>query len=109
MDIVIRLSKRLYKSAKHHTLISSEVDEICDAIKNATILPSEAEIQKMQELEQAEIEKAYELGRFYDHISSTEPCLENANYVHKFCPNCGFRMIESQESAGNTDRFRKRG
>jgi hypothetical protein len=46
---------------------------------------------------------------FYDHISSTEPCLENANYVHKFCPNCGFRMIESQESVGNTDRFRKRG
>ena len=34
---------------------------------------------------------------FYDPISSNEPCLENANYVHKFCPNCGFRMIEPRE------------
>ena len=34
MKILIKLDKRLYKYAKHHTLTSSEIDEICDAIAN---------------------------------------------------------------------------
>lgn len=29
---------------------------------------------------------------FYDTESTTKPCLEKANYVHKFCPNCGAKM-----------------
>ena len=29
---------------------------------------------------------------FYDTESTTKPCLAKANYVHKYCPNCGTRM-----------------
>lgn len=39
MEILIKLDKRLYEYAKHHTLTSSEIDEICDAIVNGTIPP----------------------------------------------------------------------
>ena len=35
---------------------------------------------------------------FYDTESSTNPCLEKANYVHKYCPHCGAYMVEPQES-----------
>lgn len=39
MQIVIKLDKRLYEYAKQHTLTSSEIDEICDAIANGMSLP----------------------------------------------------------------------
>lgn len=39
MEILIKLDKRLYKYAKHHTLTSVEIDEICGAIANGTPLP----------------------------------------------------------------------
>lgn len=44
MKIVIKLDKRLYKYAKHHTLTSAEIDEICDVIANGTPLPEGVEI-----------------------------------------------------------------
>ena len=44
MKILIKLDKRLYKYAKHHTLTSTEIDEICDVIANGTPLPEGAEI-----------------------------------------------------------------
>lgn len=44
MQIVIKLDKRLYKHAKHHTLTSTEIDEICDAIASGVPLPKGAEI-----------------------------------------------------------------
>lgn len=44
MKIVIKLDKRLYKYAKHHTLTFAEIDEICDVIANGTPLPEGAEI-----------------------------------------------------------------
>ena len=39
MEILIKLDKRLYKYAKHHTLTSGEMDGICDAIASGTPLP----------------------------------------------------------------------
>ena len=39
MEILIKLDKRLYEYAKHHTLTSDEIDEICDLIAAGTILP----------------------------------------------------------------------
>lgn len=105
-------------------------DFILDARDKIKNLPSvkpqytDAEIQRMQELEQAEIEKAYELGkaeqpkigqwikeekefivpsRFYpiqEIVSTCSIC--NAHYtgIHEdfnYCPSCGAKMIESQE------------
>ncbi len=39
MEMLIKLDKRLYNYAKHHTLTSTEIDEICDAIANSILLP----------------------------------------------------------------------
>lgn len=95
----------------------SKTWEEVKALPPITPQHTEAEIQKMQELEQAEIQRAYELGKaeeskagrwrhyegmltcsecgagFYDDIM--EYCGDD---VPKFCPDCGAKMVEPQES-----------
>lgn len=83
---------------------------------------TDAEIQKMQELEQAELQKAYELGKVEQPkmgrwtrklirngkggcIGAKMICSEcgqdnRYDEYMKFCPNCGCRMIEPQKSEG---------
>lgn len=39
MQIVIDISRKLYEYAQVHTITVQEVDEICDCIKNAAVLP----------------------------------------------------------------------
>ena len=76
---------------------------------------TDAELDKMQELEQAQIQKAYELGqedrptghwRHYEGMLTCSEC--GAEYyddimeycgddVPKCCPDCGAKMVEPQE------------
>ena len=68
MEILIKLDKRLYKYAKHHTLTSSEIDEICDVIANGILLPEGHgrlidENELIDEIVCEEID-----GRYYDVI-----------------------------------------
>lgn len=64
------------------------------------------EIQKMQELEQAEIQKAYELGKpktghwisYYDEDTKEswyecDRCHTKRAFNTKFCPDCGCRIV----------------
>jgi len=102
-----------------------ELIKCINSIPSVTPQYTDAEIQKMQELEQAEIEKAYELGkaqqpktghwikeekefivpsRFYpiqEIVSTCSIC--NAHYTgmhgdFKYCPNCGAKMAESENT-----------
>lgn len=80
---------------------------------------TEAKIQKIQEMEQAEIEKAYELGKAEqqktghwekvntarEYNSDAYECSEckyiiwtykDADRKWNYCPSCGCRMIESE-------------
>jgi len=82
---------------------------------------TDAEIQKMQELEQAEIEKAYELGKAsqqetghwiwtledWNKWECSECGFTKRTDVHvgigyKFCPNCGAKM-ESEVSDADSN------
>jgi rubrerythrin len=67
---------------------------------------TDAEIQKIQELEQAEIEKAYELGKasqleighwidtdnYYQRWKCSECGCHTKDAAPPFCPNCGIKM-----------------
>lgn len=78
---------------------------------------TEAEIQNMQEMEQAEIEKAYELGKaeqpkmghwkrvsadkYVQHATYYFRCSECDNDIigeHNYCPHCGAKMEEEQDA-----------
>ena len=111
--------------------------KVSDAVQLLRELPpvkpqyTEDEIQKMQELEQAEIEKAYELGKaeqqrvghwekmvevydlqqnrmlvpysYDDSKFGNTPvyvcdCGCESNKNSRFCPDCGAKMVELQES-----------
>ena len=70
------------------------------------------EIQKMQEMQQAEIEKAYELGKteqleighWIDNHNNTISCNHCHTWFNKddrygymyYCPNCGAKMREAE-------------
>ena len=71
---------------------------------------TDAEIQKMQELEQAEIQKAYELGKasqpktgqWIDDCGGVKCsccgyCIDDYYYVKTYCPNCGTKMESEVE------------
>lgn len=77
--------------------------EVMDDIKASMIkLPpvtpqyTDAEIQKMQELEQAEIEKAYELGK-EDKMLVCSACGLDVHSDYKTCPRCGTKMESEVE------------
>ena len=113
-----RLTFAEEQGCKDHVAWSAEA-VYSDAIKGALLeLPpvtpqhTEAEIQKMQEMEQAEIEKAYEMGKEEQgHWVNGEYCSEcgcdiPANIIDwrwqkdmdaKYCPNCGIKMAKSEE------------
>ena len=80
--------------------------------------PTEEEIQKIQELEQAQLEKAYEIGKAeqqktghwkksHDDIMQWWACSEcgkpcpkgtyGGDFFSDYCPNCGAKMEESEE------------
>ena len=77
---------------------------------------TDVEIQKMQELEQAELEKAYELGKaeepktghWIEHERNGKAYIECSGCLswflrshllrNSYCPNCGAKMVEEQES-----------
>ncbi len=97
--------------------ILDDSDTICIRVlrKNVEQLPSvtpqytDDEIQKMQEMEQAEIQKAYELGkpktghwiRVTDNaghlVWECDKCSWQQRYNTNFCPDCGCRMSEVNE------------
>ena len=74
---------------------------------------TDAEIQKMQEMQQAEIEKAYELGKaeqleighWIDNHNNTISCNHCHTWFNKddrygymyYCPNCRAKMREVEE------------
>lgn len=74
---------------------------------------TDAEIQKMQDLEQAEIEKAYELGKavqlktghwIFDEILDKHyycsECKSMGVDYWDYCPYCGAKMVEPGEEEG---------
>lgn len=107
-----------YASKEYAELCVDELNEL------PTVNPqyTDDEIQKIQDLEQAEIQKAYELGKpETGHWIDTDEWRETVDgfeqwgyfrkcskcgYVFKFleidnyCPNCGCRMVGPQESEG---------
>ena len=90
------------------------IEDVIKPLPPVTPQYTEEEIQKIQELEQAEIEKAYELGKaewsktghWIDRFPAKECkcsvcdfliCISNGSYVDmvdqmKYCPNCGAKM-----------------
>lgn len=71
---------------------------------------TDVEIQKMQEMEQAEIQKAYELGKasqkktghWIDDCGGAKCsccgyCIDDYYYVKTYCPNCGLKMEREAE------------
>lgn len=86
-----------------------EFTEECLQLPPVTPQYTDAEIQKMQELEQAEIQKAYELGKteqpkighWIDDCGGVKCsccgyCIDDYYYVKTYCPNCGAKM-EAEE------------
>ena len=70
-------------------LISWVMDSICD-LPSVTPQHTEAEIQKMQEMEQAEIQKAYELGK-EDNIKVLDKIREEIERQEKWLWQAGIK------------------
>ena len=93
MKILIELNKRIYNYAKHHTLTSGEIDEVCDAITNGTPLPKvhgrlidvdglvknivkEYGVNSIHELPQ-------DIKMFYDKFINSAPTILDATFDYK--------------------------
>ena len=94
---------------KHPTKGEESVyNDMCGTINQIpSVTPqyTDVEIQKIQELEQTEIEKAYELGKaeqpetghWIDDCGGVKCsccgyCIDDYYYVKTYCPNCGAKM-----------------
>ena len=106
MEIVIKLYKRLYKYAKHHTLTSDEIDEICDAIANGVKLPKvHGRLGDIDELVK-NIVKEYgvnsihelpqDINMFYDKFINSAPTILDATFDYKLNNYAFFRKKEEK-------------
>ena len=101
MEILIRLHERLYKYANHHTLTSSEIDEICDVIANGILLPEEhGRLFDMDELvknivREYGVNSIHELPQdikmFYDKFINSAPTILDATFDYKLKNYAFFR------------------
>lgn len=71
MEMLIKLDKRLYNYAKHHTLTSTEIDEICDAIANSILLPE----GHGRLIDADELKKEYPHDTDWDYPVNTNCCV----------------------------------
>ena len=106
MKILIKLNKRLYKYANHHTLTASEIDEICDVIANGILLPEgHGRLSDMDELvknivKEYGVNSIHELPQdikmFYDKFINSAPTILDATFDYKL-KNYAFFDKESEE------------
>jgi hypothetical protein len=105
------------KSSKSNWIDNSVLFKRVNELPSVTPQYTDAEIQKMQELEQAEIEKAYELGKAsqpkighwiytledWNKWECSECGFTKRTDVHvsigyKYCPSCGAKMEREVKS-----------
>ena len=100
MEMLIKLDKRLYNYAKHHTLTSTEIDEICDAIANGTPLQEHGRLGDLDKLvknivKEYRVNSIYELPQdikmFYDKFVNSAPTILDATFNYKLKNYAFFR------------------
>ena len=118
LDMAINaLTQECVGSTQKH--VGTALNMRCDdAISRQSVKSqyTDDEIQAMQDLEQAEIQKAYEVGqedrptghwifkKFDEKSGISDSCWCSkcnkplASVYKNFCPNCGAKMVEPQES-----------